>query len=233
MCGRYVITWQPDEISERFQLRRLPAGMFQAYMNFNAAPTQELPVIMIDEAGERQLRAMKWGLMPRWAKAGDKKGIAPFNARAESLLEKPMFRNLIKSRRCLVPARGYYEWQNRGDHKQPYLIRPEGDELLAFAGLYDEFVPNGEDDPVASFTILTTAPNDFAGQFHNRMPVVLERDDEDTWIDPSISEPVEVVGMADAYAGPMEAWPVSKAVNNVRNNTEDLPNPVTDPDVAE
>ncbi len=189
MCGRYVITWQPDEISERFQLRRLPEGMFQTYMNFNSAPTQELPVIVIDEAGERVIREMRWGLKARWAKPGDTKAVTPFNARADTLLEKPMFRNLVKSKRCLVPARGYYEWQNRGDYKQPFLISLPDAPLIAFAGLYDEFVPQGEEEPVASYTILTTAPNEFAGQFHNRMPVILDPDEEADWIDPSITDP--------------------------------------------
>jgi len=231
MCGRYVITWQPDEISERFQLRRLPEGMFQTYMNFNAAPTQELPVIVIDDSGERILRPMKWGLMARWAKPGGKTPIAPFNARAETLLEKPMFRNLVKRHRCLVPANGYYEWQNRGDHKQPFLIRPEGEELLAFAGLYDEFVPQGASDPVASYTILTTAPNSFASQFHNRMPVVLDPANEAAWLDPTVTEPTEIMHLTDAYAGPMDAWPVSKAVSNVRNNNPTLADPIPDPDL--
>jgi putative SOS response-associated peptidase YedK len=230
MCGRYVITWQPDEISERFQLRRIPEGMFQTYMNFNAAPTQELPVIIIDDSGERVLRPMQWGLKARWARPGDKKAIAPFNARAESVLEKKMFKDLVKNRRCLVPANGYYEWQNRGTHKQPFLVRPEGDELCAFAGLYDEFVPIGSDEPVASFTILTTEPNTFAGQFHNRMPVILERPEEAEWLDPTETDPAALIPLADAYPGPMEAWPVSKAVNNTRNNSPELADPIADPD---
>ena len=229
MCGRYVVTWQPDEISERFQLRRIPEGMFQTYMNFNAAPTQEIPVIVIDESGERVLRPMKWGLRARWAKPGDTRAPAPFNARAESVLEKPMFRNLIKNKRCLVPARGYYEWQNRGDHKQPFLISLPGEPLIAFAGLYDEFTPQGEDEPVASYTILTTDPNDFSGKFHNRMPVILERDDEDDWIDPTNDDLRGIIPLADAYAGEMTAHPVSKAVNNVRNNDPTLTVEVEDP----
>lgn len=230
MCGRYVITWQPDEISERFQLRRIPEGMFQTYMNFNAAPTQELPVIVIDESGQRVLRPMQWGLKARWARPGDKKAISPFNARSESVLEKKMFKDLVKNRRCIVPANGYYEWQNRGTHKQPFLIRPDGEEFCAFAGLYDEFVPMGMDEPVASFTILTTEPNAFAGQFHNRMPVILEQPEEDAWLDPTETDPMALMPMADAYPGPMEAWPVSKAVNNARNNSPDLADPVADPD---
>ena len=228
MCGRYVVTWQPDEISERFQLRRLPEGLFQTYMNFNAAPTQELPVIVVDESGERVLRPMQWGLRARWSKPGDKKAVAPFNARAETMLEKPMFKNLIKRKRCLVPARGYYEWQNRGDHKQPYLIGPTDDELIAFAGLYDEFAPPGEDEPVASYTILTTDPSEFAGQFHNRMPVILERDDEDDWIDPTNDDPVGILPLARAFEGKLDAHPVSRAVNNVRNNDESLIEPIED-----
>lgn len=228
MCGRYVVTWQPDEISERFQLRRLPEGMFQTYMNFNAAPTQELPVIIIDESGERVLRPMRWGLKARWSKPGDTKAPAPFNARAESVLEKPMFRNLVKNKRCLVPARGYYEWQNRGDHKQPFLISLPDEELIAFAGLYDEFTPQGEDEPVASYTILTTDPSEFAGQFHNRMPVILDREDEDDWIDPTNTDPRGILPLATAYEGEMEAHAVSRAVNNVRNNDPSLIDPIED-----
>jgi putative SOS response-associated peptidase YedK len=228
MCGRYVVTWLPDEISERFALRRLPEGMFQTYMNFNSAPTQELPVIVIDEAGERELRPMHWGLKARWAKPGDTKAPTPFNARAESLMDKPMFRNLVKSKRCLVPARGYYEWQNRGDYKQPFLISEPGDPLIAFAGLYDEFVPQGGTDPVASYTILTTAPNDFAGQFHNRMPVILDRDEEEMWLDPTITEPDAVLPMVQTFEGDLTAHPVSRAVNNVRNNDESLIEPIED-----
>ena len=230
MCGRYVVTWQPDEISERFQLRRLPEGLFQTYMTFNAAPTQELPVIVIDETGERVLRPMHWGLRARWSKPGDKKAVAPFNARAETVLDKPMFRNLIKSKRCLVPARGYYEWQNRGDHKQPYLISTPGDELIAFAGLYDEFTPAGEDEPVASYTILTTNPNKFASQFHNRMPVILDRDEEDDWIDPTNTDPVGILPLARTFEGELDARPVSRAVNNVRNNDPSLLEPIEDED---
>ncbi len=231
MCGRYVIVWEPDEVSERFQLRRIPEGMFQTYMNFNAAPTQELPVIVIDDSGERVLRPMQWGLRARWARPGDKKAVSPFNARAESVLEKKMFKDLIKNKRCLVPAMGYYEWQNRGTHKQPFLIRPEGEELCAFAGLYDEFVPMGESEPHASFTILTTEPGEFAGQFHNRMPVILDRADESEWLDPTEQDPAALLPLADAFEGPMEAWPVSKAVNNTRNNTPDLIDPIPDPDI--
>jgi putative SOS response-associated peptidase YedK len=228
MCGRYVVTWQPDEVSERFQLRRVPEGLFQTYMNFNAAPTQELPVIVIDESGERVLRPMQWGLRARWAKPGDKKAVAPFNARAETVLDKPMFKNLIKRKRCLVPARGYYEWQNRGDYKQPYLIGPPDDELIAFAGLYDEFIPQGEDDPVASYTILTTDPSEFASQFHNRMPVILDRDEEDDWIDPTNDDPVGILPLARTFEGELNAHPVSRAVNNVRNNDESLIEPIED-----
>jgi putative SOS response-associated peptidase YedK len=226
MCGRYVITWQPDEISERFALRRIPEGMFQSYMNFNSAPTQELPVIVIDEEGERTIKPMRWGLMARWAKPGDTKAPAPFNARAETIFEKPMFRNLTKRKRCLVPARGYFEWQDRGDFKQPYLISLPDESLFAFAGLYDEFVPQGEEDPVASYTILTTSPSEYASRFHHRMPVILDPEVEDDWIDPTVTEPEAIMGMASAYDGELDAHPVSRAVNNARNNDPSLIEPV-------
>ena len=141
-----------------------------------------------------------------------------------------MFRNLVKSKRCLVPARGYYEWQNRGDHKQPFLIGLPGDPLIAFAGLYDEFVPQGEEEPVASYTILTTDATEFAGQFHNRMPVILEREDEDDWIDPANTDVGSILPMAHGYDGEMDAYAVSRAVNNVRNNDPTLLEPIEDED---
>jgi putative SOS response-associated peptidase YedK len=229
MCGRYVIEWLPDEITERFQLRRIPASLFES---FNAAPTQELPVI-VDTADGRVLRTMRWGLIPRWSRTGEGKAPAPFNARGESLLEKPMFRSLVSTKRCLVPANGYFEWKQVGSRKQPYLFTLKDEELFAFAGLYDESTgPDGE--PVASYTVVTTAANEFASEYHHRMPVILPREAESEWASHDQTDAHAVVNLLQPFdpAG-MAARPVSMAVNNVRYNSRSLIDPLEDDDVED
>lgn len=219
MCGRYVIEFFPDEIHERFQLRKIPASLFAS---FNAAPTQELPVILERADDERELAMMRWGLIPRWAKPGDTKAPVPFNARAESLLEKPMFRSLVGKRRCLVPAKGYYEWKTVGGKKQPYLFTLPGEEMFAFAGLYDEIV-DADGEVRASYTVITTEANEMASEYHHRMPVILPRAAEAEWIDPEVTEPRAVEHLLVPYdSDAMAARPVSPAVGNVRNNSRAL-----------
>ena len=155
MCGRYVLE-APEDLSERFQLRQLA---IQLPHTWNAAPTNRLPVIVENQEGEREAQLMQWGLIPRWAKPGGKKPMAPINARAETITEKPMFRNLVKRNRCLVPANGFYEWKNLGDHKQPYYITVPDDPLFGFAGLYDTYT-NDEGEEASTYTIITTEPNE-------------------------------------------------------------------------
>jgi len=225
MCGRYVLN-APEDLSERFQLRQLSISIPHSW---NVAPTTENPVIVENRDGEREARLMTWGLTPRWAAAKQtgKKSLAPINARAESLGEKPMFRNLIKSRRCLVPANGFYEWKNMGDHKQPYFITVPEDPLFAFAGLYDAW-KDENDDVVASYTIVTTAANELMRTLHERMPVILHKDDEEEWLDRSVTDAVQVERMLGPYpSADMKVVPVSRDVNNVRNNGPELIAPVT------
>jgi putative SOS response-associated peptidase YedK len=218
MCGRYVLN-APEDLSERFQLRQLSISLPTTW---NAAPTNELPVIVENSDGEHEARSMKWGLIPRWAKPGDKKSIAPINARAETLAEKPMFRNLIKKNRCLVPANGFYEWKNLGDHKQPYFISVPDDPLFAFAGLYDE-LQDEDGETVGTYTIITTSANEMMSQLHERMPVILHRDDEEEWLDREVTDPAQVQRLLGPYpADEMEAVPVSRKVNNVRNDGPEL-----------
>lgn len=222
MCGRYVID-APEDISERFEVRQLSLHLSSTW---NAAPTNQLPVILENEAGEREARLMQWGLIPRWAKPGDKKGLAPINARAETLSEKPMFRNLIKRHRCLVPANGFYEWKNLGDHKQPYYITVPDDPLFAFAGLYESFA-NDAGEAIDSYTIITTEPNELMATLHTRMPVILHPQDEEEWLDPEVTDPAQVERLLVPYsADEMEAYPVSRKVGNTRNDSPDLIDPV-------
>ena len=155
MCGRYVIEGT-TELSERFQLRQIPADLFPEWTTYNAAPTQLLPVIVEDAEGERTALPMQWGLVPRWRRPDGKAGVAPINARAETLDEKPMFRGLTKAKRCIVPASGFYEWRKVDGRKQPYYLTSEDGEAWGLAGLYD-LTHEDENDAAGSFTIITTA----------------------------------------------------------------------------
>jgi len=194
---------------------------------YNAAPSQMLPVILEEDPAERAARLMQWGLVPRWRKPGERDSFAPINARSETVLEKPMFRPLMGKQRCLVPASGFYEWQQRAGGKQPYYVTVRDQPLIAFAGLYDEREEDGE--ILASYTILTTAANELMAPLHERMPVILHPRDEEEWLSLEIDNPHAVEHLLRPYpAEEMEANPVSRAVNNVRNNEPDLIEPVED-----
>jgi putative SOS response-associated peptidase YedK len=214
MCGRYVIEGNV-EFSERFQLRQIP---FTLLPLFNAAPSQDLPVIVEDDGGERTVRLMRWGLLPRWRKPDQASSVAPINARAETLLEKPMFRPLVGRRRCLVPVSGFYEWSRTGGRKQPYYFHPRDGSLVGLAGLYDES-PEG----VSSFTIITTTPNELVAPLHDRMPAILRADDEADWLSRDLTDAHAAQSLLRPYpAEAMAADPVSPAVNNARNDGPEL-----------
>jgi putative SOS response-associated peptidase YedK len=221
MCGRYVIEGT-TELTERFQLRSIP---FEWFPTWNAAPSQHLPVILGDEDGSRYARLMQWGLQPRWRREGQPP-IAPINARSETLLEKPMFRGLVPRRRCIVPISGFYEWQEIAGKKQPFYITANDGAAWGLAGLYDEQEgPEGE--PLASFTVVTTSANPLLRPLHERMPVILRREDEAEWIDAEVTEPLQVERLLLPYPEErIRLWPVSPAVNNVRNNGPDLIQPL-------
>lgn len=223
MCGRYVIE-DFQELSET--LRQIPfQSFFDFQPNWNAAPTHQLPVI-IDVDGGLQMHPMQWGLIPAWLKPGEKPKVAPINARSETIAEKPMFRNLVKRRRCLVPANGFYEWKRTGGPKQPYYIHLTDQAIMLMAGLYD--VREGENgERQASYTIITGPPNGVMGSIHDRMPMIIHPDDVELWMDRDINEiaPLEplLVPLADRE---IEMYPVSTAVNSVKNNRADLMEPV-------
>ena len=223
MCGRYVLK-APEDISERFQLRQFTLRLDPTY---NAAPTMDLPVVVENQEGEREAKLMQWGLIPRWSKPGAK-SVAPINARAETLLEKPMFRNLVARKRCIVPASGFYEWKQQGGRKQPYFISLPNDPTFGLAGLYDEF-EDKDGAPTASYTIVTTTPNDLMSTLHNRMPVILPRADEEEWLSRDVTDPHQIERLLIPYpADAMTAWPVSLTVNNTRNDNPTLIEPLGD-----
>lgn len=221
MCGRYSLICT-DDIGNRFRVYKLTIG---CRSRFNVAPSQAMPVVVWRE--QTELIMMQWGLVPHWAK--DLKGSArPINARAETLTERPMFRGLLKQNRCLVPASGFYEWKRDGDRKTPYYVRLRDADLFAFAGLYDVW---HDADGVAhpTYTIVTTAANRTVSPLHDRMPVILGRENEERWLAGGPPAPEELPALLGPYPpDAMEAYPVSTRVNNPSTDDPSLVEPLGD-----
>jgi putative SOS response-associated peptidase YedK len=207
MCGRYSLICI-DDLGNRF---RVFEPMMGARSKFNVSPASEMPVIVRSEMNH--LAIMRWGLIP--SRTRDIRAAKPLiNARAETLCEKPAFRFLLKTHRCLIPASGFFEWKKEGKRKSPYYIRLMDDSLFSFAGLYDQW-HNPRGVTVSSFTIITCEANSLVAPLHDRMPVILSRPGEDRWLDPRPVSPEELKQILVSYpAGCMEAIPVSDLVNN-------------------
>ncbi len=210
MCGRFSISKEKDEIEDRFEIHIDPA-MFTK--NYNAAPSQILPIITNDEPEQASFH--KWGLIPHWSK-DERIGNKLINARCETIAEKPSFRDAAEKRRCLVISDGFYEWQRSGSEKQPYRITLSDESLFTFAGLW-ELWNSPDEREVRTFTIITTEPNELMKPIHNRMPVMLTPEMEKVWIS---DEPLEeVLHLLKPYdETEMNAYPVSKRVNSPKNN---------------
>ena len=207
MCGRYTLVKPAKEVSERFGVD--VGKNYQA--RFNAAPTQLMPVITSDSP--EGLSWFYWGLIPAWSK--DKSvSLKLINARAETLEEKASFRNALKRRRCLVPADGFYEWKAIGKKsKVPYRITLLQEELFAFAGLWEEY-EDEEGQMVHTFTIITTEANSALQSLHNRMPVILSKQAEKAWLDPT-AEPEQLKEILQPLsASKTRFYTVSSQVNN-------------------
>jgi putative SOS response-associated peptidase YedK len=219
MCGRF--TFQPSEaFYERFQVGNRLDGLVARY---NIAPGQMVPVIIAHNP--RRIVLMRWGLIPHWAKDA-KTAYKTINARVETLTQRPAFRGLLSHNRALIPACGYYEWKADGREKTPYYIHPQGEPYVAFAGLYDVWTnPTGEE--LYTFTIITTDADPFMARLHNRMPVVLDRELENDWLDPEITRTSDVLGMLERRAGvPLDAYPVSRTVNTPSADGQELIRPL-------
>lgn len=248
MCGRYASTRSKGELLDEFAIER-DATSGELPADYNVAPTKPVYAVL-DRARDRDdpdagfargLHVVRWGLVPSWAK-DTKIGARLINARAETVADKPAFRRAYAKRRCLLPADGYYEWYQgepspaagRGGkpRKQPFFIGPADHGVLAFAGLY-EIWHNRElpdDDPDAwlwSATVITTSAPDELGRIHDRMPMVVPPRARATWLDPATDAPDRLHDLlAPAMSGALTAYPVSTAVNNVRNNGPELLEPL-------
>ena len=218
MCGRYRLSRRKQFVEEYFDCDPWDDDWNPRY---NIAPTQPVPAIrQHPKEPVRQLALMKWGLIPSWAK--DSSGAAGMiNARSETAATKPAFRDPLKHRRCLIPADGFYEWKRTATSKQPYCFEVNEGELFAFAGLWD-----GWKDPkgnwIRTCSILTTTPNSVTSAVHDRMPVILDPDSYDLWLDPGMNDDGAASDLLKPYdAGLMRWYPVSTRVNHVAHDDEE------------
>lgn len=221
MCGRFVITSPPAALRQIFGYLDQP--------NFpprhNVAPTQPIPVVIL-ENGVRRFRLMRWGLLPAWVKDPRKFALL-INARSETVLEKPAFRNAMKRRRCLIPADGYYEWQASGTRRRPHFIHRRDASPIGLAGLAETWIgPNGEElDTVA---ILTTPAGPDLAVLHHRVPVTIAPADFDRWLDCSGDDAEAVMTLLTSPAVGEFAWhEISTRVNRVANDDAQLVLPIT------
>jgi putative SOS response-associated peptidase YedK len=220
MCGRYTQTQELDSLRQFFGFSAPETELSPRY---NIAPGQYAPVVVLED-GERRLRLMRWGLVPSWAK-DEKIGNKLINARGETLAQKPSFRSAFKARRCLVLADGFYEWVKLAAGKQPVYLRLKDGRPFAFAGVYERW-DKGEDEPLYTFTIVTTEPNEMIREIHSRMPVMLHPKAEEIWLDPQ-ADPEELEALLIPYP-PVEMvlCNVSKQVNSPRNEGPALIEPL-------
>jgi putative SOS response-associated peptidase YedK len=223
MCGRYKLSRRKQIIEEHFDT---DSGDEDWSPRYNIAPTQPVPVIrQHPKEPVRELSLMRWGLIPSWAKDSSV-AAQMINARAETASTKPAFRDSLKSRRCLIPADGFYEWARTGKTKQPYCFEVGEGELFAFAGLWDRW-KDGTGRVLETCSILTTTPNAVTSAVHDRMPVILDPDSYDLWLDPGMTK-VEAVSdlLRPCDALQMRCFPVSSRINSVVNDDEECSRPV-------
>ncbi len=223
MCGRYASHLPPRAIGELFRA----AGWPNLAPNWNVAPTQDAAIIRRHpDTGERRLDALKWGLIPHFTK-DLKAARKPINARSETAATSGMFRDALRARRCLVPADAFYEWRAQQDGKQPFAIARQDGAPLAFAGVWEGWrSPDGE--AVRSYAILTTSANGTMARLHERMPVILEPEDWPVWLGEADGDTLAL--LRPAADDVLHLWPVSRSVNNVRNNGAELLDRIDDPE---
>jgi len=216
MCGRYAL-YGPKSRNNRETLRFYEQDI--AFPpRYNLSPMQVLPVYCVDQTQGPRLMLMRWGFVPAWAKEAAK-GAPLNNARAETVAEKPTFRDAYRRRRCLVPMNGFYEWKRSGALKTPYFIQLRDVELFAVAGLYEYWPGNATTAPMTTFAVLTTSANTLMESIHDRMPVIVPQAAYDEWLDPRNSNARGLEQLLQPFpAEAMRAHAVSARVNSVRND---------------
>jgi putative SOS response-associated peptidase YedK len=221
MCGRYKLKTNGKKLAEHFETSDPP----ELEARYNIAPTQLVPVVRVDPSAHRAWAMQRWGLIPTWA-TDISIGSKMINARAETLLEKPAFRDPFQKRRCLIPADGFYEWSKNGKSKQPFHFGMKDEAVFAFAGIWDRW-KSPEGKTIESCSILTTTPNELLADIHDRMPVILHRNHYDAWL---AAPPYEAARLAELLvpfeAEAMKRYPVSPIVNSPKNDLPEAALPV-------
>lgn len=211
MCGRFTLI-KPKLVKKRFHtVNDIP--LFEP--TYNVAPSQFFPVVT--KNSPNKINLMRWGYIPEW---GKEKGISLINIRSESTKEKPYFRNVLSTRRCIIPSTGFFEWKKEGNSKTPYFIYLKGKKLFGFAGVYSN-LKDAEGKEVNTFAILTCPANEFMKGIHERMPVILGEKDEELWLDEE-SKVDKLEKLLTPYEGEMEGYPISKLVNSPENDGEKI-----------
>jgi putative SOS response-associated peptidase YedK len=224
MCGRFVQHFDPELYASRYHLDDL----CEARPSYNVAPTQPVLAIREDGAHKRQLIPLRWGLVPAWSKGPDNR-YNMINARAETVHSKPAYRNAFKHRRCLIPAEGFYEWHSGPHGKTPMLIRRQDSQPFTMAGLWERW-QGRTGEIIESCTIIVTEANPLVRPIHDRMPVILDAAEHTSWLDPNNSDTAALRNLLQPTA--VEQWtlhPVSRQVNNPRNDGPELIAPVVTP----
>ena len=223
MCGRYRLSRRKQLVEEYFGT---DVSEHEWAPRYNIAPTQAVLLIRQNPKEPiRELSLARWGLIPSWA-TDSSVGARMINARSETASARPAFRDLVKSRRCLIPADGFYEWKRSGSAKQPYLFEVNDGELFAFAGIWDRW-KDATGTEVETCSILTTTPNAVTAAVHDRMPVILDPDVYDLWLDPGMRNLNAVGDMLRPFdARMMRCYPVSARVNHVVNDDAECSAPV-------
>ena len=221
MCGRITQDLNLKTLFTRYGLAPESPALNLA-PRYNGCPTQDFAACRAKRDG-RTLVKLRWGLVPGWAK-DLKLGARMINARSETVHEKPAFRSAFRRRRCVIPVNGWFEWRREGGEKQPYWIRPADAEVFSLAGLWERW--NRGEEPVETFTILTTAVSPALADIHHRQPVIVDGDEVEEWLDPASSSERLLELARAAYAGPFDRWRVSRAVNSSRNESPELLRPV-------
>ncbi len=224
MCGRYALKTSVPEIA-----RILGATANAEFApSYNVAPSRKVPVCRVSAGGARELALLRWGLVPHWAKTVDDR-YRMINARAETVADKPAFRAPFRRRRCLVPADGYFEWKAGPQRKQPYFIHRDDESPIFLAGLWDRW-EKGEDGPLDSFAIVTTPASEHVANVHDRMPVIVDVDNHETWLNPDTEDVRSLLPLLKPQPGKeLLLTPVSTYVNNPRNDDSRCLDPITEP----
>ena len=222
MCGRFNIISDPLTVL----LMELVGLPHPGPDNFNAAPTETIEVLRLDESGEPELVPMRWWLTPHWSKAPSTR-YAMFNARSETAAKSPAFREPYRKRRCVVPVSGFYEWTRQNNQKLPYLLKPHEGPGLLLAGLWDRWQNPETEEELESITVLTVASSPAMALIHKRQPLMLSIEDARSWMDPE-SEAFEALIRSELPVA-LDAVPVSTHVNNARNKDERCMDPIGKP----